>query len=180
MLLTELRRASGELHKSLEGHPLMADMMKGEGKEAFTAFLRAFSHLLPIAERASRRFLSPEEQSLFPYENWIRLLDDDLKALGSQRLSADEKVIDSPGFCWGFLYVLEGSALGSAELARRFASSGLPLSYLQRSEDRLRWPRFCKFLNEKSQLLSSEDAVSGALWGFQTMLAHFNAAKPVT
>ncbi|MEN0108429.1 MAG: biliverdin-producing heme oxygenase [Pseudomonas sp.] len=131
----------------------------------------AFSQLGVETAEGYRQFLQAHAAALFALENTLEknsvatLLDDwperrrsdalraDLLALdcpGSMALTLPETV--SPAWCWGALYVLEGSRLGGKLLARRLqaAQPGAPMHYLNHAADEGLWPRFLQRLESQA------------------------------
>ncbi|MDG9929316.1 MULTISPECIES: biliverdin-producing heme oxygenase [unclassified Pseudomonas] len=73
----------------------------------------------------------------------------DLLALGIEHMAPlDAPRHVDPGWCWGALYVLEGSRLGARLLAQRLraAQPTAPMSYLGHAAAEGLWPRFLQRL----------------------------------
>lgn len=79
----------------------------------YRAFLVAHAHALPVAE--ARMALLPFARTLTPR---TPLLSADLTALGVAMPKASSPTSDDMAAAWGTLYVVEGSRLGGALLAR--------------------------------------------------------------
>lgn len=127
----------------------------------------AFSALALQTPQGYRRFLLAHAAALFGLEQRLernaiqRLLSDwpqrrrtpallaDLRALGCDLGSAPATAGEaSPGWCWGAVYVLEGSRLGAQLLARDLqrAQPGAPMHYLSHGPAATLWPSFLQQL----------------------------------
>ncbi len=120
--MTMLRDATGAAHERVDaafgGHDLSAPA-------AYRAFLRAHALALPAAERA---------MAALPFALTLptrtSLLADDLGTLGMAMPDPLPFPIgDDAASRWGVLYVVEGSRLGGALLARQ-VPQGMPRAYL--------------------------------------------------
>jgi heme oxygenase len=106
-------------------------------RATYTAFLRAHARVLPALERQ----LAPA--SLIP--DWAGrtvALQNDLRVLDTPM--PPEQPLDLPdgtGARWGALYVIEGSRLGGAMLARS-VGEGLPATYLRSTHAPGKWRSF--------------------------------------
>lgn len=128
--------------------------------EAFSAF--------PLeSAQGYRRFLQAHGAALFGLERTLEanaietLIDDwpqrrrsdvlraDLRVLGIEQPAPPEPLRHvGPGWCWGALYVLEGSRLGARLLAQRLqaAQPTAPMDYLSHAAAEGLWPRFLQRL----------------------------------
>lgn len=110
--------------------------------ETYRRFLTAHARILPAAERLT------DPASLVPaWRPRADLLAADLAALGS---AMPEPVALAPpaGIAerWGAIYVIEGSRLGGAMLARS-VPAGLPTAYLSAAHPPGGWKRFLAALD---------------------------------
>lgn len=119
-------------------------------------------------------FLSLHARVLLPVERWLEQHDveaelpdwrerrratallDDLATLGmripDETGGACIPVETTPASRAGVLYVIEGSRLGGAVLARRVSEGGtaLPTSFLRHGAEPSLWPSFVQWLNERN------------------------------
>ena len=106
---------------------------------SYRAFLLAHARVLPTAENAIH----------VAWDGWVRrapLLLEDLADLGAvaDPLPKNSPMTE-PAAQWGCLYVLEGSRLGGAVLAKR-VGAGLPSRYLSAGHVDDSWRAFLKAL----------------------------------
>lgn len=133
-------------------------------------------------------------RALLPIEAWMAgggvplweargaALCEDLSALGLAPPSADALhwPSDEPAH-WGTAYVLEGSRLGGAFIARQLPE-GLPRAYLTKAHGPGHWKAFLAELDERASLRSPgwrEDAIAAAQRAFETFAeaARFEASS---
>lgn len=119
--VTELRRATAASHDAVDAAFGAHDL---SDRAAYRRFLLAHARALPAAEAAMRAL--PFAHTLNPR---TRLLHDDLAALGEAPPPPLPFVVEDDAARWGVLYVVEGSRLGGAMLARQ-VSADLPHAYL--------------------------------------------------
>jgi heme oxygenase len=131
----------------------------------------AFSALTLETADGYRQFLQAHAAALFSLEDCLaqqgvsQLLDDWPARQRSDALRADLQALNcepapaltitprgGPGWCWGALYVLEGSRLGGKLLARRLqaAQPGAPMHYLDHAADQGLWPGFLQRLESQA------------------------------
>jgi heme oxygenase len=97
---------------------------------AYRAFLTAHAMALPAVERALDEADFDSRLADWPERRRTAALADDLAALGAALPDPlPAPALPGPAACWGAAYVVEGSRLGGAMLARR-VGEGLPRSYL--------------------------------------------------
>lgn len=134
-----LRVATRDLHDLVDAAYARFDLTD---RDDYGAFLSAHARVLPGVEAAL------DGAPVYPaFEPRSALLGLDLAALNISMppLPALTKVQDDAAR-WGMLYVLEGSRLGGAMLARRIAD-GLPAAYLGAVHDRGGWRAFQRALD---------------------------------
>ncbi len=104
----------------------------------------------------------------WPQRQRASALRADLDALGVTSPPAlPASPLHGDGALWGAAYVLEGSRLGGAVLARRLAA-GLPRRYLAASALPAAWPQFLKQMDAALQTPSQlAAAVAAALSAFE-------------
>jgi heme oxygenase len=150
-LRTRLRQLGADLHQQVDD---------------------AYSQLGLETAEGYRHFLQAHAAALFSLEPCLEqngvneLLDDWPDRRRSDALRADLQALNctpttvlpmptsaSSAWCWGALYVLEGSRLGGKLLARRLqaAQPGAPMHYLDHAADQGLWPRFLQRLESHAQ-----------------------------
>lgn len=148
-LLAQLRAATGDLHQELDRYLGLAD--EGVSRERYVAFLRGSLAALNVLEPQLRAFGVGEGPSR------SELLREDLRSLASPAVieaPLDVLDIESEAAAYGARYVIEGSALGGAVLARSFDSAlrlnGESLRYLTLHGRELgaHWREFCAELEQ--------------------------------
>ncbi|KTT71416.1 biliverdin-producing heme oxygenase [Sphingomonas endophytica] len=168
--ITMLRDATGAAHDTVDAafgaHDLAAP-------DAYRAFLAAHARALPPAEAVMAAL--PFARTL---PRRVPLLAADLTALG---MTLPVPLPFAPGTdeatCWGVLYVVEGSRLGGALLARQ-VPAGLPHAYLGAVHAPGQWRAIRHALDEAA---AGRDAdwtarmVAGAL---ETFALYAKAAGP--
>ena len=126
-----LRAATADKHEQVDaifaGHDL-AD------RASYTAFLLAHARVLPPVER-----LLADRPRFLDFPPRTPAIAADLAALGRQLPSPEPVPAPrSDAAAWGMLYVIEGSRLGGAFLARS-VPDGLPKAYLSAAHARGGW-----------------------------------------
>lgn len=166
-----LRQFSASLHQRVD--------------EAFSAF--------PLeSAQGYRRFLQAHGAALFELERTLEanaiatLIDDwprrrrsdalraDLRALGIEPPSPWEPPRHAePSWCWGALYVLEGSRLGARLLAQRLqaAQPTAPMDYLGHTAAEGLWPRFLQQLEAGAGSYDEAELQQGVADAFGQFLA---------
>ncbi|MEH3047059.1 biliverdin-producing heme oxygenase [Sphingomonas adhaesiva] len=119
--VAELRRTTAASHDAVDAAFGAHDLSDAV---AYRAFLIAHARALPAAEAAMAGL--PFARTLAPR---TPLLAADLAELGEAMPAPLPFVIDSDAARWGVLYVVEGSRLGGAMLAKQ-VSADLPHAYL--------------------------------------------------
>lgn len=147
---------------------------------------------LPLDTSAGyRRFLSAHAHALLPLERLLEdnavtsLLDDwprrrrsaalraDLQQLGSEPVPATPvRRTVSTGWCWGALYVLEGSRLGARLLSQRLqaAQPGAPMRYLSHAMNEGLWPAFLQRLQAQASVCDPQQLHLGVSEAFERFL----------
>jgi heme oxygenase len=139
-------------------------------REGYTAFLAAHARILPRAERQLR------PGALLP--GWVGrtgALHADLAALGAEPpKELDWQAPESPAGRWGAIYVIEGSRLGAAFLARSVPPE-LPSAYLNSKHAPGAWRASLARLDEALR----QGGVAEAVVGARAMFDAFEAAARV-
>ena len=151
----------------------------------------AFSALSLETVEGYRRFLQAHAAALFCLEKTLeqngveQLLDDWPQRRRSNALRADllelgcapvappaSRTTVSVGWCWGALYVLEGSRLGGQLLARRLqaAQPGAPMNYLGHATVAGLWPAFLQQLETQAQDCDERELQRGVQEAFSLFL----------
>lgn len=163
------------------------------GAELHQQVDEAFSALTPQTADGYRRFLRAHAAALFSLEQTLehhaieRLLADwparrrspallaDLQALGC----AGAMPVPMPalwqvtkGWCWGAVYVLEGSRLGAQVLVRRVQTEQpeAPVNYLAHGDSAALWPAFLRQLEASAQQCDEQELRRGVEDAFALFL----------
>lgn len=119
--VAELRRATAASHDAVDAAFGAHDLTD---RAAYRRFLLAHARALPAAESA---------MAILPFARTLPtrtpLLVADLATLGESMPAALPFNVEDEAACWGVLYVVEGSRLGGAMLARQVPAD-LPRAYL--------------------------------------------------
>ncbi|CAM2011440.1 biliverdin-producing heme oxygenase [Acanthopleuribacter pedis] len=178
-----LKSATFDAHRDLERHPLVKKL----GEAALDRFeyglcLQGFERFhmgweLMISQHAMLR--APELPPPMAHAALIRADLDQLKPT-LNRAAPVPLAFDwcaTPGDIAGVLYVVEGSNLGNAVLAKRLKPLGYPLAFFTEAGRvaGTRWPRVQAWLNaELTQTQTLRRAVSSARNTFHLMMALFD------
>lgn len=126
-----LRTATGRAHEEVDA---AFGAFRLDDKASYAAFLTAHARALPAVEAALDGY-----PGLPAFSPRVPALAADLAALGRPMPAPMALPTPaSPAEAWGMLYVIEGSRLGGAMLARRVAA-GLPKAYLAAAHPRGGW-----------------------------------------
>ena len=167
---TAIREATAADHERLDGLFERFDLADPAN---YGRFLRAHAAALIPAERALD---AAGAASIIP--GWTdrrrgALLRADLAALAvSEPPALPAPVLESEAGCWGAAYVLEGSRLGGAMLARR-VGAGLPHAYLAAPQPKGAWRQFIAALDA---FLDDEPRLALATTAARTTFQLFEAA----
>lgn len=144
--------------------------------DAYGAFLTAHARVLPPIEAVLNDY------ALFPFSSRTGALRDDLAALGKP--FPEPAAVAPPAnaaAAWGMLYVVEGSRLGGAMLART-VGQGLPHFYLDARHAPGGWRRFCDALDAAAEgdiwLGQATEAARATFGLYAQAAAHGDIAKP--
>lgn len=168
-LEAHLREATRDAHRLLDHHPLLAALpgpaltLEGYG-QALAALHGAHGAIESVLAEFAPAALFPRR---------LPALESDLAALGVDPLPLTVAVPqpgDDAGML-GMLYVIEGSNLGGAVIARRLAASlpaGAARAYFSGAEGPLRWQRFRAFARSRIRPAGFESAAraAGATFAF--------------
>jgi heme oxygenase len=150
-----LREATRGEHEALDG--LFGRFDLGDPAQ-YRAFLTAHAMALPAVEAALDAAGFGHALPDWAERHRAAAIGDDLAALGSPLPAPlDAPPLDGAAACWGAAYVLEGSRLGGAFLARQVAET-LPKSYLATVQPPGRWRAFLSALDAK--LATPQDIAS--------------------
>lgn len=164
-------------------------------REVDAAF-NAFSLATP---QGYRRFLLAHAQALLPLEQLLeangieQLLDDWPQRRRSAALRADLQLMGpeptaplgtsptrSAGWCWGALYVLEGSRLGARLLSQRLqaAQPGAPMHYLSHAQGEGLWQTFLHRLQNQADEHAQAHLHQGVTEAFEHFLTAARQHSP--
>ncbi|WP_419826045.1 biliverdin-producing heme oxygenase [Sphingomonas sp.] len=140
-----LREATRADHEALDG---MFGRFDLGDRDAYRAFLTAHAMALPAVEAALDAAGFADALPDWPERHRADAIAADLAALGAPLPAplASPAIADAAA-CWGAAYVLEGSRLGGAFLARQVADAW-PKSYLGTSQTPGRWRAFLSALDD--------------------------------
>lgn len=153
-----LRDGTATWHERVDAAFAGHDLTDGD---SYRAFLTAHARVvLPLEAVLDETALWPEWQARGD------LLRADLAALGGAVPPALPVAAGSAAARWGLLYVLEGSRLGGAMLARQ-VGAGLPTGYLSAAHRDGSWGRFGDAIEAAAGDADwRADALEGAIRGF--------------
>ncbi|WP_313088559.1 biliverdin-producing heme oxygenase [Pseudomonas sp.] len=168
---TRLRCATAPQHQQVDQ---AFSRFRLEQPAGYRAFLRA--HAQAIGPLEMRLQAAGVEQLLpdWPQRRRWPALQADLADLGEPLVISMPAAADKPpsaAWCWGALYVIEGSRLGGRLLARRVASGqpDAPLRYLD-AEAAPSWPAFIERLDQQAATLAWAPLLAGAQAAFSQFL----------
>lgn len=116
-------------------------------RDTYRAFLIAHAVALPPVEQALDHAGFDAALADWPERRRTDAIVSDLAALGTAAPAPlPFPPLDDMAACWGAAYVLEGSRLGGAYLARQVAAD-LPRSYLGAAQPAGRWRAFLSALD---------------------------------
>lgn len=166
-LRQRLRAATGPLHEQVDS---AFSAYQLESRDGYRAFLRAHALVLGPLE------IELEAAGIATMlDDWAQRarrheLQADLADLGDcvawpEPIAASH----SPGWCWGAVYVIEGSRLGGRVLARRVAEANptAPLRYLGAGQSTPSWPAFIDQLDRRASGYPWDDVLAGASDAFE-------------
>lgn len=117
-------------------------------ERAYRAFLTAHAMALPAMERALDEYGFADQLADWPDRRRAQAIARDLAALGAAMPPPlPSPSLDTSAARWGAAYVLEGSRLGGAMLARS-VPDGWPKSYLGTAQPPGAWRAFLAKLDE--------------------------------
>lgn len=166
-LRLRLRTATAPLHERVDAAFSSFDLGSLEG---YRAFLRAHAQVLRPLEFELEASGIETMLADWPWRSRRRQLQADLIELGDSapcpRASAAPH---GPGWCWGAVYVIEGSRLGGRVLAKRVAEANphAPLRYLAFSDAAPSWPAFIDQLDLHAAACPWNDVLAGACEVFE-------------
>jgi heme oxygenase len=134
-----LRAGTAEAHETLDARFGGFDLAH---RDDYARFLLAHAAALPPVERALDEVGMADLLDDWPMRRRAGLIADDLAAMGvalPPPLPAPS--LTDPAAAWGAAYVVEGSRLGGAMLARR-VDDGLPRAYLATPLPAGAWRKF--------------------------------------
>lgn len=145
--VTQLRAATRPDHEAVDsafGHFALRT------REGYRDFLTAHARILPLAERLIQPGALVDD-----WHGRTEALMDDLHALGGDRpAELDFALPEGEAARWGALYVIEGSRLGGAVLAK-MVPADLPAAYLGARHPQGAW---------RALLERLDDADTGPAW----------------
>jgi heme oxygenase len=165
-----IRAGTADDHARLDG--LFERFDLGD-RDDYGRFLAAHARALPAVEQALD---AAGADALIP--DWAdrrrsALIAADLTALGiAPPPVASFPPLAGDAECWGTAYVVEGSRLGGALLARRVAA-GLPRAYLGAAQPKGAWARFVAAMDAA---LATDDEVARATAAARNTFSLFAAA----
>lgn len=174
-LEAHLREATRAAHRQLDHHPLLAALMDPAlTLEGYGRALAALHGAHGAVESVLAEFAPA---ALFPRR--LPDLASDLAALGVDPMPLTVAVPqpgDDAGML-GMLYVIEGSNLGGAMIARRLATSlpeRAPRAFFRGSEGHLRWQRFRAFARGRVLPAECDRASDAAVATFEFYRRHLD------
>jgi len=137
---TQLRAATRTDHEAVDG--AFGRFALGT-RDGYRDFLTAHARILPLAERLIR-----PDQLVESWSGRTEALMDDLHALGGAvPAELDFSLPEGEAARWGALYVIEGSRLGGAVLAK-MVPADLPAAYLGARHPQGAWRALLERLDE--------------------------------
>lgn len=165
-----LREATGADHERLDALFAHFDLADPAAYGHFlAAHAAAVSAVEPALDAAGMARLIPD----WPARRRAALIRADLDALGIEPpVPLAPPVLAGDAAAWGAAYVIEGSRLGGAFLARQ-VGAGLPTAYLAAPQAKGAWRTFLQALDEA---LVSERQCAGATAAARATFEIFEAA----
>lgn len=166
-LRLRLRAATSPLHERVDAAFSSFELGSLDG---YRAFLRAHAQVLVPLEIELEA--SGIETLLvdWPQRSRRRQLLADLAELDDSAPWPESSATpQEPGWCWGAVYVIEGSRLGGRVLAKRVAEANpnAPLRYLGFSDAMPSWPAFIDQLDRQAAAYPWNDVLAGACEVFE-------------
>ncbi|WP_028238927.1 biliverdin-producing heme oxygenase [Stutzerimonas azotifigens] len=169
-----LRQASGPLHARVDE---AFGAFALDSREGYRRFLRAHGRALGTLEPALEAAGVDRLLADWPQRRRRMALRDDLAQLGEPMpapLAAP--AIGGEAWCWGAVYVLEGSRLGARVLTARVRPAE-PLGYLGHGAGQPLWPGFLQALESGAQALDPAQLQAGAEAAFALFLQAAEAER---
>ncbi|MBF0471931.1 MAG: biliverdin-producing heme oxygenase [Gammaproteobacteria bacterium] len=181
-----LREQTRESHQRVDHHPLLAPLVRPElTTEAYGRALQALHGIQQGMESGLSRFLE-ETPSLGDYPLSLRLhhLERDLQQMDLQPLPLQRPFpkITSVAEWLATLYVVEGSAMGGAFIAKLLQErrgSELPRHFYsnKREEVTLRWQHFWDYTHQRLTEAEYLPLVIAAKVCFSTIIGHLQQVE---
>lgn len=177
-LASRLRLATREAHRGLDHHPLLQPLVdKCLRREDYACALAALHGPQAAIESRLADFAPP---AVFPTR--LADLDADLAALRMPPQALHAELPDTPTAAAhiGLMYVIEGSRLGGAAIARCLASSQphAPRRFFSNAAETGRWERFWALAEHHcTRTAQVEEAIATAVATFDCYHRHLNACR---
>ena len=163
--IQHLRAATAADHQAVDAAFARHDLTERNG---YIAFLVGHARALPAVERALASADGPP-----PLRPRAALLAADLAGVGeAMPPPLDLAPPATPAEAWGMAYVIEGSRLGGALLARG-VPEGMPHAYLADAHLKGEWRGFTKAFD---QALTEPDQIAAALESARRVFALYGSA----
>lgn len=168
------------VHRDIDHHPLLAPLVRdGITLQTYADAVAALHAPLKELEIRIGPMLAAEGQVLL-YQSRHPLIEDDLERLG--RIPVPLKLSPTPVLSrqeqFGVLYVLAGSCLGGAVIARQLKKSlppGAPIRFFGEGDGEAQWRGYWQhFYRQDFDEADLDLVISGAREGFSLYLAHLN------
>lgn len=193
-LLEQLRAATAALHSHLDRHTMMSELMSADLTEA--RYRQILQHMYPAHQQLESAVQQGAQELRLGYPLQARLawLDDDLIKLqcdiptmaavknmtNQAELTHSETMapvaIGSLPALVGWLYVLEGSRLGAAVIAKRLQRQlpNSPCSFFSRSIAPQAWSQFLLFAQQVAAA-DSDEVIDAAQQAFTSYIEQLKA-----
>lgn len=176
-LRQRLRTATAPLHERVDAAFSSFELDRLDG---YRAFLRAHAQVLGPLEIALERGGIESMLADWPQRSRRQDLLADLAELGdSTPWPEPQYTAQPPGWCWGAVYVIEGSRLGGRVLAKQVAEANprAPLRYLSHRGSTPSWPVFIDQLDRQAANYPWDDVLGGAREVFERFVRAAEAEK---
>ena len=182
MIQQQLRQSTADLHRVLDAQPQLKALLSPElTPQSYQQALLALLTPHVFLESCVMRTL-PESADNYVYQARAAALQQDLEQLGYdteyESVEDHQRTLLVPELI-AYLYLLEGSKLGSQQIAKIIQRRGLdlPMRFFQQAESQS-WPLFWQFAAQKIQTPQQlDEACAYARQAFRFYIAYVGEGR---